>query len=316
MKSAKLPIFRLLVLIISASVFTVACKEKAKPVADTVPMDTKTGYSDSSSSSVRVFDRDGRVCIQQTNTYYELVNAYEGTNKIPLLLKIKKTDLCYADSINKDKVYEVSAKSVMDTKSVEWQTQFVATDLQFKDNTMTTVREGADGEEDFLKRFSLLDGKEVFSSSYGEVKAVVPNVKDKRFIGYTSKNTASHPLADLDVENLLGVIRYGSSTGAGNAFYLLLKRSAVASKIPSYTPEMVLVPANENTTAIEDGKSLVLMKADEHYQKSDIKDFALKLIFYYGDDNESTQIIIPVVNDQMDLKSAKYDKDIFDIKPF
>ncbi len=90
----------------------------------------------------------------------------------------------------------------------------------------------------------------------------------------------------------------------------------MANKIPNYTPDIVLVAANENTTIIEDGKSVILMKSDEHYKKSDVKDFYVKLTFYYGDDNESTAITIPVVNDLLDLKSAKYDKEIFDIQPF
>ena len=74
-----------------------ACKETPKHAADLTPIKGKNVYSDSSSSSVKVFDQNGRVCIQQSNTYYEMVDAYEGTTKIPLLLKINKTELCFAD---------------------------------------------------------------------------------------------------------------------------------------------------------------------------------------------------------------------------
>ena len=293
-----------------------SCKEKTKITEDSAPITGKQTYADSASSSVKVFNQDGKVCIQQANTYYELIDAYEGTARVPLLLKIKKTELCFADSTNKDKVYEISAKSVMDTKTVEWNAQFIATDIQFKDNTLLAVHEGTASEEDLLKRFSLLDGKEVFGSSYGEVKVAIPNVKDKRFIGFTSQKAATNPIKELNIENLLGVINYGSSSVAGSAYKVKLKRSAVAAKIPTYTPDIVLFPANENTTSIEDGKSLILMKADEHYQKADVKDFSVKLTFFYGDDNEATEIIIPITNDELNLKSAKYDKDIFDIQPY
>ncbi len=297
----------------------VSCNPKGKNAEDTgVKTDGKQVYSDTSASSVRVFDQNGRVCVQQSNTYYEVVDVYQESTKIPLLLKIKKTELCFADSINKDKVYEVSAKSVMDTKNnVSWKVQFVATDLQFNGNTMLAVHEAGDNEEDFLKRFGLLDGKEVFSSSYGEVKVAIPNVKDKRFIGYTSQKAASAPLKELNEENLLGVIRYGSSMTAGNAAKVKLKRSKVTAKIPLTTPDIILVPSSTNTTtAIEDGKSLILMKADEHYQPADVKDFSVKLTFYYGDDNEATYIIIPVVDDKLDLVHAQYDKDIFELTAF
>ncbi len=303
-------------LVFGACLLLVSCKEKTKPASDIAPITGSQTYADSASSSVKVFNQDGKVCIQQANTYYELIDAYEGAIRIPLLLKIRKTELCFADSTNNDKVYEITAKSVMDTKAVEWSAQFVATDIQFKDNTLLAVHEGTDAEEDLLKRFSLLDGKDVFGSSYGEVKVAIPNVKDKRFIGFTSQKAATNPIKELNVENLLGIIKYGSSKVAGSAYKVLLKRSAVVAKIPTYTPDIVLVAANENTTVIEDGKSVILMKADEHYQKADVKDFSVKLTFYYGDDNEATEIIIPVANDELNEKAAKYDKEIFDIQPF
>ncbi|HLP52109.1 MAG TPA: hypothetical protein VK154_14570 [Chitinophagales bacterium] len=313
MKSAKTPVA--LCFLLFAIVGFNACKDKEKPATDTAPVNvTGEGYSDSSSSSVKVFTDNGKVCIQQSNTYYELVDAYEGTTRLPLLLKIRKTELCYADSTNKKKVYEISAKSVMDTKAVAWQAQFVATQMEFKDNSVLATYEGGEGEEDYLQRFSLLDGKPVFSSSYGEVKVGIPNVKDKRFIGYTSKRAVSNPLKDVEQENLLGVIRFGSSTEAIGALRVSLKRSKVADKIPAYTPDMVLVAANENTTVIEDGKSVILMKTDEHYKKADVKDFSVKLTYYYGDDNEATEIIVPVADDKFNLAGAKYDKEIFDIQ--
>ena len=37
---------------------------------------------------------------------------------------------------------------------------------------------------------------------------------------------------------------------------------------------MILVPLNENATAYDDGKSLVLMKTDEHYKPENVKDFS------------------------------------------
>jgi hypothetical protein len=243
-----------------------------------------------------------------------LVDAFEGQLRIPLLLKIRKTELCYADSTNHKKVYEVSAKSIMDTKQINWQTQFVATGIEFKDNTLLATYLGGDNEDDMLTRYSLLDGKEVFGSSYGEAKVAIPNVKDKRFVGYTSRRAVGNPIGSMGVENLLGVIRYGSSTGAINAFNVLLKRSPVSSKIPNTTPDMVLVGENSNTAVIEDGKSIILMKSDEHYHKSDVKEFSVKFTIYYGDDNEATEIMIPINNDQLNLSGAKYDKEIFDIQ--
>ncbi len=305
---------RPLVFLFCSVIMLTACNQKQEKNNSTSSTpDGKIAYSDSASSSVKVFDENGRVCVQQSNTYYQLVDVYEAQSKIPLLLKIRKTELCFADSVNKHKVYEIEANSVLDTKEVKWQTQFVATDIEFKDNSLLAVHEGIDGEEDFLKRISLLTGKEIFSCSYGELKVAIPNVRQKRFIGYTSQKAATNPVKELKEENLLGVIRYSNGLTDVPSLFLKLKRSTVAAKIPDYTPDMVLVPANSNTSAIEDGKQIILMRANENYSAKDVADFSLKLTFYYGDDNETTEVTIPVVNDKFDLSKASFDKDIFEL---
>lgn len=273
-------------------------------------------FSDTASSSVKVFDNNGRVCIQQTNTYYEVVDAFEGSSRIPLILKITRTDLCYADSVNKDKVYQISAKSVMDTKEIKWEAQFVATDVNLKDNTNTllAIHEGTGEKEDLVSRFSLLTGKEIFNCSYGDLRVSIPNVKGKRFLGFVSRNAVGEPIKRSGKENLIGTVNYSSSSEQLSSLNIFLKRSALSSTIPSYTPEMVFVPTNENVSVIEDGKAAILMKVDENYKASDVKDFALKLTFYYGSDNEFTEIYIPVENDRLQLSKAKFDSDIFSIQ--
>ena len=243
MKYKLLPFYycSLVILLFSIS----GCREHDKPTAgnETRPTGTAT-FTDTSTSSVKVFDQNGRICIQQSNTYYELADVYEGASKIPLLLKIKKTELCFADSVNKDKVYEIEAQSILDTKEVKWNTQFVATEMSFKDNSLLAIHEGAEGEEDLITRFSLLDGKEVFGCSYGELKAIIPNVRNKRFIGYTSQRAVTHPVQSRKEENLLGIVRYSTGTEAVNGAKIFLKRSGVAKSIPLSTPDMVFIPAD------------------------------------------------------------------------
>lgn len=300
--------------VVLSAVILTSCKDRSAKNTTTQP-ETISGtslYTDTATSSVKVFDQNGKVCIQQSSTTYEMLNVYEGTQKIPLLLKIKKTELCFADSVNKEKVYEISGKTVLDTKIISWQTQFVATQIEFKDNTILATKEGNDTEEDLIKRFSLLTGKEIFFCSYGDLRVAIPNVREKRFIGFTSRKATTNPLAELKEENLLGTLSYASENSTANLLFKL-KRSAVTAKIPTSTPDMVLVPLNGNTTAIEDGKTIVMMRLDENYSPADISDFSVKLTIYYGDDNEATDIIVPIKNDKFDLSSAKYDHDIFEI---
>ncbi len=303
-------------LVICGLLLVTCCKQRNKPQTnEPVKVSGKQVYQDSSSSMVKVFDQNGRVCIQQTSTYYEMVDAYEGTNKIPLLLKITRTDLCYADSVNKDKVYQISAQSVMDTKPINWQAQFVATDIQLKDktNTIEAIHEGTGEEEDLIRRFSLQSGKEIFSCSYGDMKVSIPNLRERRFVGFTSRNAVTNPVKNTGGENAMAFITYSSSSASISKLVLKLKRGAVAGKIPSYTPEMTFVAGNENSNVVEDGKGLLMMKLDENYKPTDLTNFSVQFTVYYGDDNESTTITIPVVNDKFDVSAAKYDKDIFEL---
>lgn len=299
-------------LMVCAALVLSSCKNKKGSDETSIQVAGKQTYADTSSSYVKVYDENGRLCIQQSNTYYELVDLYEGKVRIPLLLKINKVELCVADSVNNHKVYKVSAKSVGDSKSVSWETDFVATELAFKDNTLLAIHEGVDTEEDFIKRFSLRDGKEVFTCSYGDMKVAIPNVRDKRFVGYVSQVATTKPVQALKEESLFGLIKYAASYKSISTIRVKLKRAA-AGKVPEYTPEMQLIPLNTNTSAIEDGKSLILMKADENYTAADVKDFAVQFTFYIGFDNEATQIFIPVVNDRLDVAHATYDHEIFEI---
>lgn len=314
--------YRLFIFSLLFALLISSCKEKRKGTTtdsdrDIVKFDNATKlYVDTASSSVRVFDNDGRVCIQQTSISYEMVDVYDGATKFPMLLKITKTDLCFADSVNKNKVFQISARSVLDKKPIQWETEFVATELHLRDktNTLQAVLEGKDGEEDMISRYSLLSGKKVFNASYSEMLVSIPNVKGRRFVGYTSRITVSEPIQNRKEENLIGLVSYANSQQASNAIKVKLKRSAVAGKIPAYTPDMTFVALNENVNLIRDGREVILMKADENYKPEDVKDFAVQLTFYYGDDNEFTVITIPVVNDKLHLAGAKYDKDIFELK--
>jgi hypothetical protein len=274
------------------------------------------GFTDTSASSVRVFDNNGRVCIQQSNTSYEVVTIVEGSGKTPVLLKIKKTELCFADSVNKDKVYEITAKSVLDSKSINWSVSFVATDISFKDNTVIATKEGADNENDYIKRYSLLDGKEVFSCSYADLEVKIPNVINKFFVGYTSKKAASNPLASLNDENLVGVVRLGSREAPIDSFKVKLKRSKLADKLLNSVPDLLLVAGNETTTAIDDGRTIILMHANAQTQAKDVQGFGVKFTYYYGDDNETINIFVPVVAGKYDLAHATYDKDVFELSSF
>lgn len=85
----------------------------------------------------------------------------------------------------------------MDTKEIKWEAQFVATDVNLKDNTNTllAIHEGTGEKEDLVSRFSLLTGKEIFQLPSMEILRVsIPNVKGKRFLGFVSRNAVGEPI--------------------------------------------------------------------------------------------------------------------------
>ena len=64
--------FKILILCSSLLVLD-SCNQASKKATDTAPITGKQLYTDSASSSVKVFSQDGKVCIQQSNTYYEMI---------------------------------------------------------------------------------------------------------------------------------------------------------------------------------------------------------------------------------------------------
>lgn len=287
--------------------------EKKTETGDLKPISGKESFSDSSNSFIRVYDENGKVYIQQSNTYYQIVDAYKRLAKTQVLLKINKTEQSVADSVNKHKLYKISASSIGDRSSINWNAEFMATEVMFKDNTLFAIHEGGSEEEDYITRYSLFTGKEIFSASYSDLMVKIPNIRERRFFGYTSKLAAGNPLKQSG-ENVIGLLKYASEDGVISNIKLKLKRSEVSSKIPWYTPETVFTSAANDISVMEDGKVLGLMKADENYTAESLSGFNIQITFYYGDDNESTKIVLPVKNDKIDLNAAVYDKDLFELE--
>jgi hypothetical protein len=292
-----------------------ACNNSNKKTetSDLKPISGKESFSDSSNSFIRVYDENGKVYIQQSNTYYQLVEAYKRLDKTQVLLKINKTELSVSDSVNKHKLYKISATSIGDRPTVLWNNEFMATDIQFKDNTLFAIHEGGSGEEDYITRYSLFTGKEIFSASYADLVVKIPNVRERRFFGYTSKVAAGNPLKGAG-ENVIGILNYSSGDGVISSVKLKLKRSPISAQIPAYTPEIVFASAASDISVMEDGKVLGLMKADEKYTEQSLSGFNMEITFYYGEDNEATKIILPVNNDKIDVSAAVYDKDLFELE--
>jgi hypothetical protein len=294
-----------------------SCNTKQSPTNEggEAMISGKETYADSSSSFVRVFDKDGKLFIQKTNTDYELVEAVSNKEKHQLLLKITKAELSNADSVNSSKIYTIVTRDITHSSisDASYEINFKANELEFKDNTILATRSGSNTEEDYISRYNLFSGAKVFDCSYGSLNVGIPNVKDKRFIGYTSRAATGNPLKQSIEGNLMAVINYSSSEKAISSFKLKLKRSPIADKLPAYTPEMLWVSTNGKNAVVDDGKVLILMGADEKYTAKDVSGFSAVFTFFIGEDNETTKIVIPVIDDKLALSKATFDKDLFEL---
>lgn len=313
MKLSKLPLA-----FVGLLYFATSCNTKSENTSSGSQAEFRgtASFEDSSASYIRIYDRDGKVFVQKTNTYYELITAYNGNQPRKMLLKITKAESASADSSqNANKIITVVGRDITESSISDpsYEINVKASEIEFRDNTILFTRIGETNEEDYISRYGLISGKEVFNCSYGGMYVGIPNVKDKRFVGYTSLIAAGKPLDDKHITNLLATINYSSSTQAISTAYLKLKRSTYAESIARYTPEMILNASNPKNAMVDDGKGLILMGADENYKPADVYGFEAVFTFYFGDDNESTQVIIPVENDKLAIEKARYDKNIFEL---
>lgn len=301
-----------------AAIFALASCNTKQPSASEggEPMISgKEAFADSASSFVRVFDKDGKLYIQKTNTDYELIDAVSKNEKHQLLLKITKAVLSHSDSVSTSKIYTIVTRDITHSSISEpsYEISFKANEIELKENTIIATRSGSNTEEDCISRYNIFTGEKVFECSYGSLNVGIPNVKDKRFIGYTSRATTGNPLSQVQEENVMAMISYSSSERAITSVKLKLKRSPIADKLPTYTPEMMLVSTNQRNAVVEDGKAIILMGADEKYTAKDVAGFSAVFTFYIGEDNETSQVVIPVIDDKLAVSKASFDKDLFEL---
>lgn len=155
------------------------------------------------------------------------------------------------------------------------------------------TRRGCCGAEDTYVFFNAESGRKVFSATGDLFQIEVPNTPLRRFVAYHSMMASMPMPLPTPGKNGFGVITYGSDR---EAIQSVLVRSTAKNVEDTGTPVVKAVYRQK----IVAENPLVLWGADKKNNPSSLGDFSLVLSFDQGQD-----IIIPVRNDRLDVKSAR-----------
>jgi hypothetical protein len=155
------------------------------------------------------------------------------------------------------------------------------------------TRRGCCGAEDTFLFFNAESGRKVFTATGDLFRIEVPNTPLRRFIAYHSMMASLPMPLPKPAKNALGVVTYGSDKEATQT---VLVRSTAKNAEDTGTPTIKALYRQKIVAEIP----LVLWGADKKNTPTSFSDFSLVLSFDQGQD-----IIVPVRNDRLDLKSAK-----------
>ena len=231
------------------------------------------------------------------------------------ILKIIKNTISNKDFSNKKSSIEIAPIYFANkSKSVE---SYVFTanadEFEFRDASVFLKKNGTDSTEDFYTVINPLSGKELLKFTNDNYDLIIPNSKERRYIGFLSTKRDLLEKQE-DLKNLLGNLSYASNFNNIQTLEIRVKDEKLYKTFSLYTPKIVLSSNNSNNSNIDDGKRIALMNLTEDYHVNDFSGVLVEITFYYGEDAKELNCIIPITNDQLDIKSAFYDRKILDIK--
>jgi hypothetical protein len=296
-------------IIITLVCFASACNNTTKKSGN--EFEGKEQLKDTAAASFRLIDKDGYRFFERISTDYKVVKLNTDGGELPVMLKITETELSFLDSAGKEKAFYVEARSLDGGKTL-WTQSFKATEIELAGNLMFARLEGFFDEEDYVRVFSLPNGKEFLDYSYDKAQILFPGNKDKRIVGYVSQKTAGTPLKKIEEENLLGVVQLASGDALLDRVFIKIKRSNYSDRVPRYVPEIVFDSQAKGANIVDGGKTVIMMgEGSSKSAKAD--NVSLNLVYYIGDDLESTTLSIPIKNDRFMVENARFDSGIFEL---
>ena len=188
-----------------------------------------------------------------------------------------------------------------------------ADEIVYRDASLFAKKNGTDSTEDHYTIINPLSGEVLMQCTNDYYDLVIPNSKERRYIGFLS--TKREKDAEVPIlKNSLGSLFYASSFNKIQRIEIQVKNDSLYRSFSLYTPKIELKTLNSAYSIIDDGRRIALMNIGENNKSGDFSNMQVIITFYYGTEVKELICIIPITDDQLDLKSAFFDKKIVDIK--
>jgi len=268
-----------------------ACKEDNQPENNTSSAGAKNASFVEKNTNETILNND----------FFQSFQYEEGENVKTKILHIKQKETIFSKSL-----FSNSEMQISDEKGT-WKIETKAHELSVKNNTLVAKTKADYDHEDTYSLYNIETGKHLLDYSYNCMTVRIPQSNFKRYIGFTARSNSNNLLKDYDAD-VIGIITYASETETLKRF--MVKSNAEVNKT---TPSMELISFDENHSLYESNQLLYLMNLTQNYKPEDLN-FAFAFKFYLGEAAEESAILIEIKNDIVDLKGAKFNDKVFQIK--
>lgn len=188
-----------------------------------------------------------------------------------------------------------------------------ADEIEFRDASLFAKKNGTDSTEDMYLLYNPLSGENIFNCTNDYYDIVIPNSKERRYIGFLStKREKFSP--EENFAKVLGKLYYSSNFKSIKVLDITVLDDKLYPSFSLYTPKIILKTSNPKYSNIDQGKRIALMNVTEDNKAEDFGAIQIEVTFYYGSDARELICVIPIKNDQLDMAQAVYDKKLILIK--
>jgi len=286
-------------------------KKQAASADISIQQPADASVSDADSSRLWVSAMNGKISLTlQDISYlpYDFPFLNENNSGV---IKVLRKQIRGIDSKGMQSTCTLSPVYQSQGKMSSWKTLVKAESVSNHDGVLLAKRTGTEDREDTYYLINPINGQIVMIYSMEAIDAVIPNIKERRYFGYLSRASEDHLLEESD--GMVGRVSYTSNRSWISGIDIKVKDESVRKQISNYTPDMTYTTSMDVFRLMEEGKRLALMNLDEHYQAKDMSNFQAVLTYYIGDEGTPEKIIIPVMNDQIDVEHISYNKNVFSI---
>lgn len=272
-------------------VFIISCKNESQE--DSLIIDTKAG------NASFIETKTGETVIN--NNYFQSFQYQENENIKTQILHIKQIEVVSEKSLISKSEMQIS------NQNATWKVDSKAHELSIRNNTLVAKTNADSDHEDTYSLFNIETGAHLLDYSYNCLTARIPQSNFKRYIGFVARSNSNDLLKKYG-DDVIGILSYASENKLLESYIVKSKKD-----VNRTSPSIELVALNEEQAIYENNMLLYFMDLDHNYKAEDIN-FAFALKFYIGEQVKESAMLFEVENDKIELKNAKFDSEVFQIK--